>query len=265
MPKEPFTLSPAQDYSPPAYPTRATQSAVALKKLPLRWAKNAAVIACLGALTLGALTGCTLQSRGTPASCDDGLHGIVGTLDPQGGRSAENERDFDVEIRTHWGGAGAGPFYVAYLTEQEALGIIRNRLCEAGICFDSPVPDYTATAQVPQAGTTTTATLSLFDASTRQGIVFPAPNWHDRFPWRNISPEQIEDALQQNFARRFNVSATFMWNPGRSMCDGVLWGDRNVEPTFTEAEKQDAGARLQEQLHAQIDAFLRHLRSESIL
>jgi len=262
-----FDLTPMQSYTPPAYPTRGTNPAAALKKLPIRWAKNAAVIACLGALSLGALTGCgaqVTQPAAPAARCDDGIHGVVATY-PQGGDwHVENGREFDVEVRTHWGGSGAGPFYVAYLTEQEALGIIRNRLCQAGICFDAPVPDYVATAEVP--AEEATAALSLFDERTRQGIVFPAPNWWEKFRFFEISPEQIEGALQQEFAQRFDVSAAFLPNPGESMCDGAWWDrDWETELTFTEEEKQAVGEILKERLVDQVDAFLDHLRTEGVL
>jgi len=253
-----------QNYSSPAYPSHETKPAATLKKLPVRWAKNAAILACIGALSLGALTGCGAQAPvQSGAPCDDGLHGIS-VAHSQGISAwyAENWGEFDVEVRAHWGGSGAGPFYVAYLTEQEALGIIRNRLCEAGICFDSPLPDYVATAETPWSGEAT-ATLSLFDERTRQGIVFPEL-WLDEFRW-GMSREEVEDALRQDFARRFNVSATFMENPGESMCDGDWWANQEVEMTFTNEEKQEAGQILHKRLLLQIDAFLDHLRAEGIL
>jgi len=279
MQNEHFSLSPVQNYSSPAYPSRETKPAETLKKLPVRWAKNAAVLACLGALSLGVLTACSPEPEHThwggaaagpfyvaypteqeAASCDDGTHGVAGTVG--GDWYAENGRELDVEVRTHWGGSGAGPFYVAYLTEQEALRIIRNRLCEAGICFEAPLPDYVATVET--SWSEATAALSLFDERTRQGIVFPTPwSWQDEFQW-GMSGEEIEHALQQDFAQRFDLSVTFMQNPGESMCDSDWW-DREFELTFTEEEKQEAGQILKERLLLQVDTFLDHLRGEGVL
>jgi len=262
MQNEQFDLTPIQNYTPPAYPTRTTAPPPALKKLPMRWAKHAAVIACLGALSIGALTGCAgqvAQPTEPAARCDDGIHGVVGY--PQRDNwYAEDGREFDVEVRTHWGGSGAGPFYVAYLTEQEALGIIQNRLRQAGMSFDAPVPDYVATAEVP-AGEATAA-LSLFDERTRQGIVFPA-TWWDAFTRWPMTHEEIEDALQQDFAQRFDISAAFLPNPGESIGD-YDW-NREDDPTFTEEEKQEAGEILKGRLVDQVDAFLDHLRTEGVL
>ena len=262
MQKERFTLSPMQDYSLPAYPNRESKPVATLGKVPVRWAKNAAVLACIGALSLGVLAACAAQQTQPAAPCDDGLHGISATYPQSSDWYAESGREFDVEVRTHWGGSGAGPFYVAYLTEQEALGIIRSRLCQAGICFDAPVPNYVATAETDWSAEVS-ATLSLFDEHTRQGIVFPATNWHDEFRFFAISPDQIELALQQDFTRRLDISATFMQNPGESIGD-YDW-NWEAEPIFTQEEKQEAGKILNERLLLQIDAFLDHLRREGVL
>ena len=244
MRKEHFTLSPMQDYSSPAYPSRAEQPAAALKKLPVRWVKNAAVLACIGVLGLGALVGAA-QGMQSPTPYD-GIHGVVAAGLQDDNLYAESERTFDVEIvRTHFGGWGAGPFYVVYLTEQEALGIIRNRLYQAGIAFDAPAPDYVATFETSW-GHEITARLSLFDEDTRQGLVFP-------WDWQ---PEQIEYALRQQFAEQFNISATFMGNPSEPI---------GREPTLTDEEKQETGGILNERLIDQVDTFIDQLRVEGVL
>jgi len=256
MQNEHFTLDSIQDYTPPAYPTRDSLDSAKLRKIPKRWAKNAAMIACVGALSLGALTGCAAPTQ-PPERCGDGRHGVVAIY--------SQSREFDVEIRAHFGGSGAGPFYVAYLTEQEALGIIRNRLCEAGICFDAPVPNHEATVRITDRDLTATARLTLFDERTRQGLVFPATWWHEMVYWP-MRHGEIQDALQQDFAQRHNISATFMQNPGRSMCDGD-WHEREWEVTltFTEEEKQEAGQILKARLESQLDTFIEQLRVEGVL
>ena len=256
-----FGLTPVLHYNPPAYPTRAAKPAYILKKLPVRWAKNSAIIACVGALSLGALTGCDVQVAQTAERCGDGTHGVgaIAASPQTGDWYAENGREYDVEVRAHWGGSGAGPFYVAYLTEQEALGIIRNRLCEAGICFDAPVPNYVATAETPWSEAT--ATLALYDERTGLGIVFPA-TWWDEFRW-GISHEQIEGALRQDFAQRFNIPAIFMQNPGEGVGEGNWW-EGDVQPP-TDEEAREAGPILESKLLASVDTFIAQLRSEGIL
>jgi len=267
MQKEHFTLSPMQDYSPPAYPDRGSKPPETLKKFPLRWAKNAAVFACIGVLSLGVLVD-TAQGMQPPVPHNDGTHGAVTAYSQDGTLYAESGRSFDVVVRTHFGGSGAGPFYVAYLTEQEALGIIRNRLSQAGIPFDSPIPtNYVATLETPWE-TEITARLSLFHEDTRKGIVFPRP-WSgmEEFHWWEMPQGGIERALQQQFAERFGVAATFMDNPGHSLCRGEWQWEygKNTEPTFTDEEKQEAGGALNERLIYQVDTFIDQLRAEGIL
>ena len=269
MQNEYFSLSPMQEYRPPAYPTRAEKPLRVTQKLPVRWAKNAAVIACIGAMSLGVLVGCTDEpqvpnveptphsAENSPAArCVDGNHGLVATYAPY----AENGREFDVVVRTHWGGSGAGPFYVAYLTEQEALGIIRNRLCQAGICFDSPVPNYVAKAGTD--GSRASARLSLFDERTRQGIVFPNVSWDEVGCW-SLPHEETEAALWRDFAERFDVSATLMFNPGESIGD-YDW-NLEADPTFTDEEKQEVAPFLEQELLVRVDAFIAQLRADGIL
>jgi len=296
MKKEHFTLSPMQEYDIPSYPTRMENPKSTLKKLPTRWTKNVAVIACLGAMGIGALAGCIDQDRlhgGGAAAMPDYVasrteQDALRPVDFHYGGAAsepfyvvypteqeitncyvEHAGEFDIEVRTHTGGSGAGPFYVAYLTEQEALGIIRNRACEAGICFSSPIPDYEASFVVESEGSDVvfTATLSLYDETTRQGvvknIVFPQ-DWHWFHPlsWE-LTNQDIESGLKQDFEERFGVSVVFMQNPGESIGD-FDW-DWEAEAIFTDEEKQEAGRSLSEQLIYQVDAFLEHLRIEGIL
>ena len=284
MQNENLDLAPVQSYSPPAYPTRAEKPAAMLKKVPARWAKNAAVIACLGAMGLGLLAGCITEPESPAAPCEDGNHGVSvtypygdnGYAPPDGyppyedGRCTpylEAGREFDIEVRAHWGGSGAGPFYVAYLTEQEALGIIRNRLCEAGICFDAPVPNYVATADTEWSAEVT-ARLALFDERTRQGIVFPA-SWWEELRWGMMTHEELVEALQQDFRERFNLSVAFLSNPGESIGDyDWYWNpdwDWDFMPTFTDEEKQRVTPLLKQELLARVDAFIAELRAEGIL
>jgi hypothetical protein len=101
-----LSLSPVAQYSSPNYPTNteADSNPALLKKLPSRWQRNAAAFACVGFLGTVTLT-----------SCDPFLHG---------------------------GGSGGAPIYVVYLTEQEALAMIRSRLEAAGLDFSATPPAY---------------------------------------------------------------------------------------------------------------------------
>ncbi|MCL2562984.1 MAG: hypothetical protein FWE08_03000 [Oscillospiraceae bacterium] len=57
MQNEHFTLSAMRDYTPPTYPSRNGLDRAKLRTAPKRWAKHAAVLACIGALSIGHLDG----------------------------------------------------------------------------------------------------------------------------------------------------------------------------------------------------------------
>ncbi|MCL2563710.1 MAG: hypothetical protein FWE08_06715 [Oscillospiraceae bacterium] len=88
-------LIPAKSYTPPQYPTRADTrgNPALLKKLPSKWRKNAAAVACIGLLGIALLSGCTTSS-------------------PNG-----NGNDCGWDDHLHHGGSGGAPIYVAHLTE----------------------------------------------------------------------------------------------------------------------------------------------------
>lgn len=272
MQNEHFILSPMENYSAPAYPTRAEKPSTAISKLPNRWIKSAAIVACVGALNLSMLMGCAAPSiyntneRKPPEHCIDGTHGV----NMNNVSHIENECDFGLDIRLVGGGGAASlPFYVAYLTEHEAMEIIRNRLCEVGICFDANVPNYIASARSPRTrDVEATAALSLFDERTRQGIVLSGLQWERSLNcWDNppdISAETATNLVKQDFAEQFDVTATIIRNP-RETIGEYDWENREATSTFTDEERQSARQVLEERLLAQVDAFIEQLREEGIL
>jgi len=270
MSTEHFELSPVQKYSPPAYPTHGATSATSLKKLPVRWAKNVAIVACLSALSLSALTGCVAQEAESTAYSTGDDYSESATYSQSCDPYTDNESRYGLDIRTHFGGFVGNPFYVAHLTEQEALGIIRSRLYQAEMGFNSPISDYTATFEVELSpGTTETfsATLSLFDECTRQGIVFLHDYWANQ-PRRGFGLDtSLSDAivfgLQQDFAERFDIDVTFIRNPGEDLESRTR--NPRAEPRFSLRERRRARISLNNQLLYQVDALIDHLQSEDAI
>ena len=131
-----LNITPVETYTAPSIPTldEACGDTALLKKLPSRWKKNAAVIACAGIIGMTALTGC----------------GVL------------NDR-YDDWI--HHGGAASAPMYVVYLTEQETLSVIREQLEAAGLNFDAEPPNYTAEVR-----SWLTVGLDLFDSERNVAI-----------------------------------------------------------------------------------------------
>jgi hypothetical protein len=147
-------ISPMKNYSAPNFPTleNARENFAfrdELKKLPARWQKKTAVLTCMGLMGFAALTGCANNLAITnvpvngPAPVDIHYGGDGGESVPfYVAHPTEEEilarleaaalayADFraqletaEINISSHFGGAGAGPFYVAYFTEQEAFGL----------------------------------------------------------------------------------------------------------------------------------------------
>jgi len=271
-----------QSYSPPAYPTRGANPAAVLKKLPIRWAKNAAIIACLGALSLGALTGCgeTPQTTATgPVPYSGETENTVETpatypFDQYPYATLIEERAFDIFVRTHHGGSGGGPIYVAHLTEQEALGIVRNALEEAGFDFSSNVP-----AHEIEWWPTETLPIHLYDAQKNRAVVF-ADLPHNNWTWQFGTERELEQ-IHEGFAQQTDLPVEVFY------CEGYIlgwsgFGDEHGEwiapiggrddwdaefdvNTTKEEQLRLAGPALEQSLLTQVQAFIDQLRGEGVL
>jgi len=145
-----FDLCPVKEYKAPDLPTlEDTQTIpVLLKRLPVRWKKNAAIITCIGLMGSFSLAGCvklSAEASGDIGNYSGGYSSIYSEESSYRYAEANNGRYTEVELafRIHTGGSGAGPFYFVHITEQEALGIIRAQLESAGLSFYSRPPNYT--------------------------------------------------------------------------------------------------------------------------
>ena len=139
-------LQPLENYTPPSLPKLSDGKPPQLRKLPSRWQKNAAIIACAGVMGLSMLAGCG-------GSVDD--------------------------HRYHWGGGPSMPDYTVYLTEQETLNIIRAQLEAAGLNLTEPPSEYSV--ELERCDGLETIGLTFFDAERRVGAVYA---WG--FGWRAI-------------------------------------------------------------------------------
>ena len=139
--EEKLCINPVKEYETPKIPTldSANVDHVLLKKLPSRWKRNAAVVACVGIMGVAILVGC------------------ASTADPLNG--------------SHHGGAGGLPFYVVHLTEQEALGIIRAQLETAGLNLGAIPPNYDVTVYGQNIG------IDLFDEERNVAVVKMEQGW----------------------------------------------------------------------------------------
>ena len=175
-------INPVKNYEIPQIPTleSARNDSVLLKKLPSRWKKNTMSVSLIGLMGAMLLSSCS--------SINEHIRHPYHTPTP----------DFS---QPHHGGENAGPWYVVYLTEQEALNIIRSQLEVAGYSFDADPPDYSVNinSQILR--------LNLFDKDKGVAIAFDnngRPEWDG---------ERLVKEATDKFAQKTDLSIGVFYNP----------------------------------------------------
>jgi len=212
------TPTPLKTYTPPNLPTleQTRNDHDFLKKMPLRWRKCAAVCTAVGLMGSLVLTGCW-------------------------------ERISSLNHSTHYGGGGFLPYYVVYLTEQEALDVIRTQLEKSGLKLDDELPNLVGGNGKG---------IDLFDSERGIAIVY-SDEWYGDWD-KDVIDELIEDFEQQDDTLIFKA---FYTHPEMtSVCELCK---------HTEQEKAQAREEklpiLQEQLIQQTDEFVELLKEQGIL
>jgi len=258
-----FSVTPIRKYKSPQYPTYddARGDSKLLKKLPSRWKKNAKVLACLGLIGTFALVSHAESLAGDAEANGYGENNAY-YLKAGGG-------SFDVTVRMHHGGAGF-PFYVVYLTEQEALNIIRTEAEAAGLRFDSVPPDYTVNIMRAILGD---------NARDRPGMDIRLDLFDEE---KNVAFVYLDGGpLRHLFQRRLAIRP-LIENPERQITEGFaehnedisvgVFIDRGTWPRgklvdgkLTDETRTETGRILAENLTAQVREFIESLRAQGIL
>jgi len=251
-------LTPVENYTPPKIPTLANKPP--LRELPKRWAKNAAVVACIGMLGASALAGC--------ASGDFLHHGGAPQVPYYVARPTEQElpalhphaqlnySDLDINVRVHGGGSGSA-FYVVHLTEQEMQGIILAQLEAAGLNFNATPPSYAINDEEnswsPRLG------LDLFDAQRNAAVSFITWEQNNR-PFGAHGGSSLARSSARNFAELTDMPVGVFYNPGESVGGGISrFSDTFELIAPTDDEIAMALPILVARLHAQGNNFLYQL------
>ena len=260
-------VNPMKSYEPPKIPTLADarEAPELLKKTPARWQKKAAIAACAGIIGLSSLAafsvGFSANAYANPPATQSASQEILLAPSSSEAMLAQLETT-DLEIRAHWGGSGAGPFYVARFTEQEAFGFLRALLEEAGLNFAATAPGYTVEVfgrDFHNWGEGVEVQLMLFDEARRVGIVQGAA----------FSNEDVTRAFAEQ-----NITAGVVSNPGETVFDGFsLRFDENVSDeefdNFRDAAiaegREPARQALIEQISQQAAEFIAFLEAEGLL
>ena len=157
-------------------------------------------------------------------------------------------------------GCGPSEEYFAHLNNNQALTIIRTRLEDAGLNFDSQVPKYTIERFGGHRWGRNIG-IDFFDAERNVAITFV--NYFTNgisssgLSNRPFNTNRIIDEFSENFA---GIHFGVFYNPAiwRPWHQQTRWG-RSRPHTTNETE------RLIEQLENQIQAFIDQLRAEGII
>jgi len=207
-------ISPLKNYSAPNIPTleAARENPELLKKLPRRWQKKAAVAACTGIIGLAVFLARLPKKRTRIRKARTFLSSSVAEAIVQ-------LETAELVLRTHYGGSGAGPHYVAYFTEQEAYGFIRAMLEESGFNFSAPPPSYSIDTEGDSLGRIPGLNigLDLFDAEKEIAVVFIGERGGGGYSARKIS---------EAFLEQHGLHTGVFQNPGESVfgTSQAYWG-----------------------------------------
>ena len=241
-----------EEYKTPELPTYADDKPNLDKKIPQRW-KNKVLIAGIGLLTTVTFTGCGSLSA---AIHDERQSEIQNEIQIWSGWNNQG-------CWMHHGGSGGAPLYVAYLTEQEALGIIRAQLEEAGIPFDDALPSYSIEVdETDLRGQLHHIELSLFNENNNIAISIINPQSFSIPFSSRWGMEEVGKEIANEFEQQYpHISVSFFCNP-----DGWVgnWG-RDGNTNVTNRERRAARQSLIDNLVIQTQGFIEHLREEGII
>ena len=226
-------ITPIKNYNAPRIPTwESKQNDLALlKKLPLRWRKNAIAITSIGIIGMMALSGCSQHRQQEQV---DPVQGVNINISP-----------------AHNGGAPSMPFYAVYLTEQEALGIIRSQLESYELNFISHPLGYTITVDGRSIN------LDLIDEDNGIAVVYICRRGHAPPTDRSRAM-----AIANGFMEQYGITVGVFYNPGDQITslefselsdEGIL--DRMLE----------AKPALEANLTEQVQEFIASLHEKGMI
>lgn len=222
-----LTLASMQYYDAPKLPTLETYKPDLLKNVPSRWKNKMKMTTVAGLFGMTLLTGCSVYEALMPVS------------------------DYDYYLVDDWmhhGGSGGAPLYIAYLTEQEALEIIKTQLEKAGLNFEEISSRYHL-----QVDNWATAELILADEERDLTIAFIDRWW----TWHNEDYEikerlEITEAAIQQFRDEFGVEvSSVIFNP--------------TDEVWNENDKLAIKAGFEEDLTRQVQNFIEQLRTDGVV
>jgi len=255
-----MNIQPAEHYIPPALPTLAEK--LSLCELPKRWARNAAVVACIGVLGASTLAGCF----GGNVSHDNETEPhytattyLESTTRANHATTYRGYSDFDVNVRLSGGGGGSA-WYVVFLTEQEIQGLLRTQLEAAGLRFTQTPPSYSVEVETGWGFGHRMEHIGLdwFDTGNNVGVLLLRTQGLNNLPQR----------VTNSFAQEHNLTVGVFEYP-QARFENRDWDFENPwnSPLIPPTDEEVAAAvpKLVASINEQAQAFIAHLQNEGIL
>lgn len=247
-----LTLAPLKKYKKPTIPTYKDKKPDLAKKMPKRW-KNKAVAATAMGLLLSTTTlaGCGNYTRNELPNWS--------ALSDSG------------HCWTHWGGSGAAPLYVAYLTEQEAMDIVRAELAAAGIAFtENETSESIIIDETNLGGRVHYLKINFFNEEHNIAITLVHPGQFS-IPLHNINfdklrffpPLPLDQRIEIELERNSSHLAIGLFCTPESWV-GTRVSSRHDDDTVTDEEIAEARERLETNLIDQTQKFINRLHEAGI-
>jgi hypothetical protein len=267
-------IKPVKNYTPPALPTLSDATPELLKNTPRRWKKKAVVAACMGIVGMTAFAGCDLHHGGAGVGAPDYfVYPTEGELRSQNGIECtfaaveifRNQLETaELDIKTHSGGSGSGPFYIVYFTEQDAFNFIRAKLEAAGLNFNAAPPDA-----VINAFGSYEFGLDLFDGE--KNVAVSHISWdlnnHPFFSWGG---SYLSQSVETNFSEKLeSTTVGVFYNPdalvGRGSEEYGRGGGDDWFIEVTHERETEARQALIDELTEQAQNFIEKLQDKGKL
>ena len=273
-----LTVVPVRKYKIPKYPTQAEafSDPELLRKLPPSWVKNATVTAAAGFLGAFALAANAAGSETTQNDAGSNSGNLLKVA----------------PIFEHGSGMGSiGCVMIVppvFLSEQEALAIIKNAAEDAGISFNDPPPEYIATSNKRPSGLTSlgygNVGLKLYDAKNGIAAAFIAMRDAEiktkggPISVTSYNALELANMAAVDFARQNgDIAVGVFYCPGRpsgpaisinQLANENLPPGKDIKEYYNELlneYRNERNAYLEKQLRAQVRDFLEWLQAQGIM
>ena len=279
--KNEVAVMPVKKYAAPKYPTyiNAARNPEFLKKLPARWQKNAIVAAAAGFLGAIALASCGGSEPGGSKGYNPGSESFLNVA----------------PIFAYGDGTGSiGCDMVAppvFLSEQEALAIIKSETEATGLKFNSEPPGYTATKNKTETQYSWEQKnkyvlgdgnlgLDLYDGKNKVAVTYISmENAAEIYPGGPRSsvdvfrPRELAELTAEDFAeQKGDIAVGVFYDPGpgfeseeHRQLISELYNGKDEWPDKLAQYQTDAQILAEENLRAQIRDFIEWLQGQGII